>query len=43
MREHFPALEFIVFPEAGHLVHMEEAQRFAETVTGFLEGIKSGC
>jgi esterase len=41
MREHFPALEFIVFPEAGHLVHMEEAQRFAETVTGFLEGIKS--
>jgi esterase len=43
MREHFPALEFIVFPDAGHLVHMEETQSFAETVTVFLEGIKSGC
>jgi esterase len=43
MREHFPALEFIIFADAGHLVHMEETQRFAETVTSFLERIKSKC
>ncbi len=42
MREHFPAIEFIVFPEAGHLVHMEEAQRFAETITGFLKIVYDG-
>ncbi len=42
MRKHFPAIEFIVFPEAGHLIHMEEAQHFAETITSFLDAIKSG-
>lgn len=36
MRKHFPAMEFILFPDAGHLLHIEEAQRFAHVVQSFL-------
>jgi len=36
LRRLFPQIAFEVFPEAGHLLHSEEPQRFIEVVSGFL-------
>jgi esterase len=36
IRQFFPNITFEVFPEAGHLLHSEEPQRFTEAVRGFL-------
>jgi esterase len=37
LRTHFPNMEFVVFSGAGHLLHLEQAQQFTETVAGFLK------
>jgi pimeloyl-ACP methyl ester carboxylesterase len=36
LRQLFPQITFEVFPEAGHLLHSEEPQRFVEVVRKFL-------
>jgi esterase len=38
LRQLFPKITFEVFPEAGHLLHSEEPQRFIEAVRGFVGG-----
>ena len=37
MRKHFPAMNLQVFPDAGHLLHIEEPQHFTHVVKTFLE------
>lgn len=40
MREHFPNMEFIIFPGTGHLLHIEQPKEFADTVKVFLDALK---
>lgn len=40
IRKHFPRAAFVVFPESGHLLHIQEPQKFAQTVRKFL-GVES--
>ena len=37
MRKHFPHMKFKLFPDAGHLLHIEEPQQFTHVVKTFLE------
>lgn len=37
MREYFSNMTCIVFPDAGHLLHIEETQRFVQVVQTFLD------
>ncbi|MEI7947066.1 MAG: alpha/beta fold hydrolase [bacterium] len=37
MRKHFPTMKFTLFPDAGHLLHIEEPQHFTNVVQKFLE------
>jgi esterase len=37
MRKHFPNMNLQVFPDAGHLLHIEEPQHFAHVVQTFLD------
>jgi esterase len=35
MRKHFPNMNLMIFPDAGHLLHVEEPQQFAHVVQVF--------
>jgi len=37
MRKHFPNMKLKLFPDAGHLLHIEEPQEFTHVVKAFLE------
>ena len=37
MRKHFPNMKFTLFPDAGHLLHIEEPQKFTHVLKAFLE------
>ena len=36
MRKHFPVMKICLFPEAGHLLHVEQPQQFVEAIEAFL-------